>query len=254
MCPPNYFKVAYKINPWMGGDVDSDLAMEQWLKLKKCLEKCGIEVQVIEPQPDLPDMVFTCNSGLVYGKSVYLANFRHKERRGERQYFKKWFKENGFQVFSDEEYFFEGGGDAVFSSDKILWTGYGFRSEKKVYQNVALLGNFRTIPCELVDNRYYHMDVCLCPLSPDLALWYPDAFSADTKALIKSEIDLIEVAKEDVDRFACNAIAVGKTIILPTHCKETKEAISNYGFEIMEVEMSEFMKSGGAVQCLILKL
>ncbi|CDW58822.1 amidinotransferase family protein [Trichuris trichiura] len=254
MCPPNYFKIAYKINPWMDGVVDSNVAMRQWLELKKFLENCGIEVLTIEPQPDLPDMVFACNAGLVYGKSVYLANFRYKERRGERWHFEKWFKENGLQVFSDTEYFFEGGGDAVFSSNSTLWAGYGFRSEKNAYQNIARLGDFRVMFCELVDSWYYHMDMCLCPLSSDLALWYPDAFSVDTKAQFKSEMDLIEVSKDEVDKFACNAIAVGKTVILPAGCNEVKEAILSHGFEIIEVEMSEFMKSGGAVQCLILKL
>lgn len=70
MCAPNHFKVAYKINPWMGGTVDSALAHKQWNTLKNAFEKNGVEVKTINQAEGLPDMVFCCNSGIVYGKKV----------------------------------------------------------------------------------------------------------------------------------------------------------------------------------------
>jgi len=75
LCAPRYFKVAYKINPWMGGTVDSVLAQKQWDNLKQNIEKCGVEVKTIPQVDGLPDMVFCCNSGIVYGKkkSVFVA-------------------------------------------------------------------------------------------------------------------------------------------------------------------------------------
>ncbi|KRX83435.1 Uncharacterized protein T02_7349 [Trichinella nativa] len=250
MCRPDYFKVTYKINPWMSGNVDEELAMEQWQYLRSVIQECGKVVSVIEQSPELPDMVFSCNSGIV----VYLSNFRHSERQGERQHFKNWFLKEGYEVFSDDEYFFEGCGDASFSSKDLLWAGYGFRSEKAVYDNVCKLGDFRKVLCELVNERFYHMDVCFSALSSDLALWYPKAFSEETQKRMKEEIELIEVSDADANNFACNALAVDKTIILPTNCTDTRKVLENYGYQVKEVDMSEFMKSGGAVQCLVLKL
>lgn len=74
LCAPKYFKVAYKINPWMGGTVDTNLAQKQWDNLKNIIEGCGVEVKTINQVDGLPDMVFCCNSGIVYGKKVIIRS------------------------------------------------------------------------------------------------------------------------------------------------------------------------------------
>lgn len=70
MCEPLYYDVMYKINPWMGGVVDRKLAYEQWTNLKNAVESCGVEVKVVKQVEGLPDMVFICDSGLVYKNKV----------------------------------------------------------------------------------------------------------------------------------------------------------------------------------------
>lgn len=89
----------------------------------------------MEQAENLPDMVFSCNSGLALPNSgkIYLSKFRHSERTGEQTHFAKWFMENNFDVLgTDYQKFFEGGGDAFFSDNKTLWAGYGPRSSKEV--------------------------------------------------------------------------------------------------------------------------
>jgi N-dimethylarginine dimethylaminohydrolase len=254
MCAPNHFKVAYKINPWMGGTVDSALAHKQWNTLKNAFEKNGVEVKTINQAEGLPDMVFCCNSGIVYGKKVYLAHFRHPERQGERDHYEKWFRENGYEVFGDKDSFFEGGGDATFTSPDKLWAGYGFRSQKEVYAKIQKLGNFKIIPCELNNDKFYHLDVCFCPLSDKLALWYPNAFTKETQERMKKEIELIEVTEKDAQNFVCNAVAVGDTVFLPKNCVDIVPTLKSRGFKTVEIDLSEFLKAGGAIQCLVLKL
>jgi hypothetical protein len=61
MCPPDYFTVDYVINPWMAGhesSLDIKLARKQWKKLRDSLAEYA-DIVTIDPQPDLPDMVFT---------------------------------------------------------------------------------------------------------------------------------------------------------------------------------------------------
>src|SRR5918997_3652553 len=69
MCAPDHFEVAYAINPWMDMTVkvDRGRARAQWDELVATLRAAGAEVRTIDPQPDLPDMVFTANAGLVVG-------------------------------------------------------------------------------------------------------------------------------------------------------------------------------------------
>ena len=56
------------------------------------------------------------------------------------------------------------------------------------------------------------------------------------------------------NRFVCNAIPANNTVIFPSGCDETAGKLRALGYKTKEVDMSEFMKSGGACQCLVLKL
>ena len=59
MCPPTYFDVAYSINPWMDPSrhVDRALAVRQWSGLVDAYRSTGHRVDLLEPLPNLPDMV-----------------------------------------------------------------------------------------------------------------------------------------------------------------------------------------------------
>ena len=66
MCPPDFFTVDYVINPWMAGHEDSlsvELARRQWHQLRDKLAEFA-DIVTMDPQPELPDMVFTANAGV----------------------------------------------------------------------------------------------------------------------------------------------------------------------------------------------
>lgn len=67
MCHPEHFRVAYAINPWMdpSDPVDVGLAIRQWEGLHAVYEQLGYQVELIEPVPGLPDMVFTANGATI---------------------------------------------------------------------------------------------------------------------------------------------------------------------------------------------
>ena len=90
------------------------------------------QVELVEPQPGSPDMVFTANAGLVRHGIVALASFQHKERQGEETHFRRWFSESGFAVRGISRMTpFEGEGDALFEADgSRLWAGHGLRTRE----------------------------------------------------------------------------------------------------------------------------
>nr|CAD2184828.1 unnamed protein product [Meloidogyne enterolobii] len=262
MVPPTHFTVKYAINPWMNEKikVDKQKAMEQWNLLKESIEKEGVKVLTLNQVEGQPDMVFACNSGLVHNNKIFLSKYRHKERTGEQKYFAAFYKQLGLQLFG-EDYpeFFEGGGDAVFSDKNTLWAGWGGpRTDKKAYDNIRLMGgnDFEIIFCELIDQRFYHLDTCFCPVGENSALWFPPAFSIETREKIQTKLpQAISVSEEEALNFVCNAINIRKKVISPKGVsKQTLEALTCLGYSLEEVEMSEFMKSGGACQCLVMKL
>lgn len=264
MCRPTHFEVTYTINPWMGGVVNRDLAMAQWNTLRALLEDCGVTVDVIEQAPGLPDMVFVCNSGLVRGKRAFLSHFKHQERQGEELHYLDYFLNQGYDLHGEPNCFFEGGGDAVFSSPNRLWAGYGARTSKAAYAKIYDCFNsdpsypeeLEMIECEMIHEKYYHIDTCFLPLDDTFALYYPPAFSDAAIKTMATKINLIPVSDADAELFACNGISVrqANTVILPAGCDDTQMTLEKYGWRVKQVDLSEFMKAGGAVQCLILRI
>ena len=64
----------------------------------------------------------------------------------------------------------------------------------------------------------------------------------------------IPVPEEEAIRFACNAVSVGKHVVIPAGCPRTMQILRDRGYRTHAVELDEFMKSGGAAKCLTLAL
>src|SRR5206468_9033403 len=93
MCPPNYYGIEYEINPWMSRSRGSasDHAHRQWNTLYETLCGLGVAVELMQPQPGLPDLVFTANAGLIFGNRFFSSQFRHEVRARETPHFDAWF-------------------------------------------------------------------------------------------------------------------------------------------------------------------
>jgi N-dimethylarginine dimethylaminohydrolase len=257
LCPPDHYGIEYEINPWMdrGHQADRALASEQWQRLRDTLASLECTLDLIAPQPHLPDMVFTANAGLVLGKKFIRSNFRHSQRQGETAFFEQWFAEHGYEIVPVlGQLIFEGEGDSLFSGD-VLFCGYRFRSDIQSHQWLGEFLKCLVISVELVDARFYHLDTCFCPLGDGCAMWFPAAFDEyGQRAIRKHVADLIEVSPEEALRFACNAVVLGREIVLPDGCAKICAALSDRGYRCHELPMSEFIKAGGACKCLTLFL
>ena len=81
MCPPRHYAVSYSINPWMNpgswksdGSALHEEAEQQWFTLHDTLLALGAAIDFVDPEPNLPDLVFTANAAIVLdGKSFACA-------------------------------------------------------------------------------------------------------------------------------------------------------------------------------------
>src|SRR5262245_14036948 len=257
MCPPDFYGIEYEINPWMsrGRQSDSAESRRQWHALHALLVSLVARVELMPPIEHLPDLVFTANAGLVWHDTVFLSRFRHQARQGETPHDDRWFREFGFKtVMLPERHDFEGAGDALFLGD-TLFAGYLIRSDARSMQWVAGQIGCRVIPLQLVDDHYYHLDTCFCPLSPPEAVYYPPAFDEYAQKALKEHVPtLLAVEAEEAARFACNAVVLGKHIVLNTGCPQLEVALANRGYTPHSTELGEFIKAGGSAKCLTLRL
>ncbi|HEY9882540.1 MAG TPA: TIGR00300 family protein [Thermosynechococcaceae cyanobacterium] len=261
MCSPQHYDVDYVINPWMEGNIHKssrDRAAEQWDKLHFILKNLAT-VDLIEPHQGVPDMVFTANAGLVLGDNVVLSRFYHKERQGEEPFFKSWFEQQGYNVFElPKDLPFEGAGDALLDREgRWLWAGYGFRSELDSHPYLAKWLDIEVLSLRLMDERFYHLDTCFCPLVDGYLLYYPPAFDAYSNRLIEMRIPeakRIPVSEADAVNFACNAVNVDRMIVMNQASDDLKQRLGEVGFEVIETPLTEFLKAGGAAKCLTLRV
>ena len=259
VCPPDHFGISYEINPWMRLSNQADVvrAQAQWHGLMRQLEAIGVQLERLPPVAGLPDLVFTANAGSIRGSKAVPSHFRPPERRPEERHFEHWFRRQGYEVvLLDEGLYFEGDGDLLGFPD-VQFGGYRQRSDIRAYAQLSEIFGVEIIPLELVSPSFYHLDTCFCPLSGGEALYYPPAFDPYAQTVIQERLDKdrrLSVPERDAQRFACNAVCVGRDVVLPDGCDETMKLLEARGYRTHPTPLDEFMKAGGSAKCLTLSL
>jgi N-dimethylarginine dimethylaminohydrolase len=258
MCPPDYYGIEYEINPWMDRRRPADplRAAKQWRALYDRLSTTlGATVELLTPVPGLPDLVFTANAGLATGKKFIRSNFRFPQRQREIPVFEDWFKKRGYRILPlPSEACFEGEGDAL-PVGRTLFAGYRMRSDIQSHQVIGEILGCEVLSLELTDPHFYHLDTCFCPLDDRTALYFPEAFDDYGRKVIEASVpDPVPVSLEDALRFGCNAVVVGKDVVLQAGCDVLKRSLSDHGYTVHELDLSEFHKAGGSAKCLVLRL
>jgi N-dimethylarginine dimethylaminohydrolase len=271
MCRPEHFAVSYSINPWMdpaewasSARVHADAAAREWAALYRHLVALGAEIDCVPPAPGLPDLVFTANAAVVLDGKALLARFRHPERRMELDHNHAFFESLRAKGWIDtivetpDDLHFEGAGDAIWdASRKLMWTGWGQRSSRSMADVIARMFSVPTVPLELVDPRFYHLDTCLCVLPRGEVLYYPAAFSAQSRQtlvdLVAPEL-LIEASAHDAEHLAVNSVCLGDRIVMCHASDALRKMLTQRGYEVHVVTLESFNRSGGSAYCLTLRL
>lgn len=256
MCEPTHYDVTYAINPWMasGEPVDTAAAYEQWDSLRELFSSLGARVEVVPGVAGLPDMVFAANAGTVVDGTFLPARFLHPERRGEEVPYRRWFEENGYVVPSDQPPVNEGEGDLLLVGDLLL-AGHGFRSDPAVRPVAEVVLGRPSIALRLVDERFYHLDTALAVLDDTTIAYYPPAFDDPSRAVLAERFPEAILADEaDATAFGLNVVSDGHDVVLAEGAHYLVSEIRDRGFSTHEVDMGEFVKSGGAVKCCTLML
>lgn len=256
MCPPDHFDVSYSINFWMDPavQVDRDRALQQWGGLVNTLRAAGAAVDEMPAQQGLPDIVFTANAGIVDDMTCWPAHMRHPQRQPEIAHLRRWLTDNRWNVADSPTTAQEGAGDALPFAGTLV-AGYGSRSSREAYQELAQRAGWTITALMLADPRYYHIDLAFCPLDEMTALIVPEAFTPQgCDTLTRLVPDPVLATAEEGAMFCANSIVVGRTVIMPDCTPRLGQLLGRRGFEVVVCDVSEFLKAGGGCRCLTLAL
>jgi N-dimethylarginine dimethylaminohydrolase len=271
MCPPRHFAVTYSINPWMDPQLWADRsgnlhaeAQRQWADLHRTLVSAGAAVEIVEPAPDLPDLVFTANAAVVLDRKAVLSQFRHPERRNEEPVFAAAFALLAERGLLDEisvlphGMILEGAGDCIWDARRrLFWLGCGYRSDLAAASFLERQFGHRCLPLPLADACFYHLDTALCALPCGSVIYYPGAFTPAALATIEAHVapeHRVALDRADAERFAANAVCIGNTIVLSSCSSSLRTVLNERGYAIAETPLHAFLRSGGSACCLTLRL
>jgi N-dimethylarginine dimethylaminohydrolase len=114
-----------------------------------------------------------------------------------------------------------------------------------------------TVALELVDQRFYHLDTCFCPLTDGWLLYYPPAFSQVSREAIENLVPAdkrIAVDEADALRFTCNAVEIERHVFVNDASEGLQNILRGAGFTPVVTPLSEFLRAGGGAKCLTLKV
>lgn len=294
---PKYFRILHGANPhtrdrWGRRKVViRERMMAQWERFRQLLVDLGVRVLVLPPAVEQPGAVFPANAGLWVRGTVYLSR-PNPTRVGERALYRRFLEQHGIPVaeLPGEPVQWEGEADAfpvgdpsgetartlyLFTCGRLerqrwAWRRgwppyrwiYGFRTDHRAVPAIRqVAAPHEVLPLELVDERYYHGDTCLCAFGPhrEYLLAYLPALGLVSQQLLKARFGdrVIPLTEPDAAAFAANAYQVETTptpTLLITHRASAglQATLRQHGVEPRLVDVSEFMeKGGGSVKCLL---
>ena len=261
MVEPNHFRVDYAINPFMHLDDQPDpvRARHEWLTLVAAIEEAGGTVDVLPQLPDAPDMVYAMNLGLALqeadgaGSRVVLSHMRYPQRRMETPEADAWFGGRGSARRRTGR---DGVGAHFEAGDAFAWrgelvVGYGPRTEELALKHLATDLGVTVRGVRITHPGMYHMDIGFCPLDETRAMVCPAAYDdASAAALLDLVPEPLVLTEEEGLSFAANSIVLGRTVLMPACPDRVRAQLEEWGFEVVVVEVGEFLKGGGAVRCM----
>jgi N-dimethylarginine dimethylaminohydrolase len=262
MVRPDHFRIDYSINPYMDPDRQPDqrLAMAQWVDLVSTIERLGGTVEVVPQRADAPDMVYAMNLGLGIVRPdgaghVVVSHMRYAERRMETLTAQPWFERSGRSTSYVGR---DGVGAHLEAGDVFAWgdalvAGYGPRTEELALKHLATDLGVRVRGVRITHPAMYHLDLAFCPLDERHALVAPGAFDAASASALLELVPepLVLTDDEALTTFCANSIVVGRCVVMPAGTPaRVKARLAEWGFEVVEVDVSEFHKGGGSIRCL----
>lgn len=272
MVPPAHFEVREAINPHMrapDGSLhrpDPAAARMQWEGLRRCYESLGWPVLQMEPDPGLPDMVFVANVALplpacgASGEGAFVpARMRHPLRAREPVLAARFLEGLGLGMRPlPGEAVFEGQGDALwFPGRRLVIAACGPRTDREAVEALPRATEAPVVGLVLQDERFYHLDTCLCPLDAHRALYVPRAFGPGGRELLGRLFrELVEPPAEEAEELlAANAHCPdGRHVLLEERARGTTRLLEDLGYRVLPLPLSEFIKGGGSAFCMKLML
>ncbi len=255
LCQPQYMSIREVINEtqkeFKDVGIHIELALEQHANFVKTLQENDVEVILLPYHKKYPEQVFTRDIGFTLGQTIFVAKMAHDVRIGEEDVLAQWLDDEELSYYNLAEDHIEGG-DVIIDRDTI-YVGLSNRTHQQAIDHLqGLLHQFEVKPIPFIE-KFLHLDCVFNVVSPEVALVYPPALTKENIELFSSRYELIEVSEEEQFTLGTNVLGIGnkRILSLPVN-KQVNKQLRDRGFEVIEVDITEIIKSGGSFRCCTL--
>lgn len=256
MCPPTYMRIEEVINNtqthYAKENINPRKAVAQFDSFLRVLQGEGVEVELLSPVAQLPEQVFTRDIGFVIGECAFLSNMYHPIRQQETWEVEKFWEERGL-TFQRLQSHIEGGD--LFVDEETIWLGVGGRTLREAAKELqSRLPEHEVVPIEM-RAEYLHLDCVFNVVAPDIALVYREAIPPMLLDRLKRRYELVAVTEHEQFCMGTNMLSLGdgKVVSQPQN-QRINESLLRLGLDVLEVDISEIIKSGGAFRCMTFPL
>ena len=212
------------------------------------LERCGLEVTVLGADERYPDLVFVEDTAVVTDRCAIVANPGAERRRGEVHEVEKVLSglyENVERITSPGTL---DGGDVLQVGDHF-YIGLTRRTNREGAEQLAVILRAYGFGSSFVGlRRFLHLKTGVAYLGGDDLVVAGELVANDEFKCF----DKIIVTPEE--EYCASCIRVNGPVLVAAGYESTKEKIAERGYEVIELEMSEFRKVDGGLSCLSLRL
>ncbi|ATH95249.1 dimethylarginine dimethylaminohydrolase family protein [Bacillus glycinifermentans] len=258
LCRPEYMTIKDVINEtqkhFHEENIDITIAVRQHEAFVKELEKRGIEVVLLPALSQFPEQVFTRDIGFTIGETVFTSRLSADIRQGEENVLQEWLsKENIAYRSLNKGYKIEGGD--ILIDQHTVYAGISERTSLSAVQELKrLLPTHEVIPVPF-EETFLHLDCVFNIISPHEALVYPKALGKREYKVLKERYDMIEIPEHEQFRLGTNVLSIGnQTVISLPHNQAVNRQLRARGYTVIEVDLSEIIKSGGSFRCCTMPL
>ena len=215
-------------------------ALSQHQNYVATLRQIGGKILSLPPEDSLPDSTFVEDTAFIFGETAFLCSTKEKSRRNEVESVAKILKEH-LKLLQLQPYL--DGGD-ILSTPEAVYIGLTSRTDAKAAKFLSKQICKKMVSIPVI--KGLHLKSAVSYLGNNVLLINPER--VETSAF--KNFKWIEV--EERDSYSANCLALGNRVIMPTGFQKVNEKIRQYGFETIELEMSEFEKADGGITCLSL--
>lgn len=228
------------------GKPDFDLLGKQHQAYIQTLEKLGLKVAILDPQPDYPDAYFVEDTAVVTPEVAVITIPGATARQGEQHTIRtELTKHRPIADITDPGRV--DGGD-VLMVGRHFFIGISDRTNP---QGARQLGNI----VESVGYTWHEIQV-----GEGLHLKSSVNYVGDNTLLLTAPFadlgifkDYSKIVLSEADAYAANTLWINDTLIVPRGFPHVSKALSQQGLPIIELDVSEMAKMDGGLTCLSLR-